>query len=111
MLFKEFLSVMEFDDSAVVELNKLLEAELDKPFNSPENGILVVRKVLQYVSQNVLTPYETDPEGDEVVLDLQNGLQLYLLYAPNDEGYYEFYAEAGDEERMEELLSEGGKEK
>lgn len=110
MHFREFLSVMEFDDSAVVELNKLLETELDKPFNSPQNGILEVRKVLQYANQSVSTPYETDPEGDEVVLDLQNGLSLYLLYAPNDEGYYEFYAEAGDEERMDELLSEDDEE-
>jgi hypothetical protein len=28
------------------------------------------------------------------------------LYNPTDDGRYEFYAEIGDEERMEELLSD-----
>jgi hypothetical protein len=31
---------------------------------------------------------------------------LYVIYYLTDEGYYDFYAEVGDEERMEELTSD-----
>ena len=94
------------DDSSVVEVNQLLETELDKPFLSPQSGILAIRKVLQYFSTSMPALYDIDPEGDEVTYDLDNGLSIYLIYSSTDEGYYEFYAEVGDEERMNELMSE-----
>ena len=120
MRFKQYLNspttteaveIVEMqDDSSVSMVNRLLETELDKPFLSPQSGILAIRKVLQYVNESIPALYDIDTEGDEVVLDLENGLSLYLIYGPSDEGYYEFYAEAGDEERMNELLSEDEEE-
>ena len=114
MRFKQFLNFPEqtvelsemADDSSVVEVNNILETELDKPFTTPQSGIMAVRKVLQYFSMGIPALYDLNIEGDEVVLDLDNGLSLYVIYAPTDEGYYEFYAEVGDEERMNELMSE-----
>ena len=118
MRFKQFLNFPEqavelsemADDSSVFEVNRLLETELDKPFLSPQSGILAIRKVLQYVNLSIPALYEVDTEGDEIVLDLENGLSLYMIYGPSDEGYYEFYAEVGDEERMNELMSEEDEE-
>ena len=115
MGFKEFLNQFNLqpevelvemaDDSSVVEVNNILETELDKPFTTPQSGIMAVRKVLQYFSMGIPALYDLNIEGDEVVLDLDNGLSIYIIYGPTDEGYYEFYAEVGDEEHMNELLS------
>ena len=120
MRFKQYLNspttteaveIVEMqDDSSVSMVNRLLETELDKPFLSPQSGVLAIRKVLQYVNENIPALYDIDTEGDEVVLDLENGLSLYLIYGPSDEGYYEFYAEVGDDERMNELMSEDEEE-
>jgi hypothetical protein len=107
MATKPMVEIVEMnDDSSVVEVNQLLETELDKPFVSPQSGVLAIRKVLQYFSTSMPALYDIDPEGDEVTYDLDNGLSIYLIYSPTDEGYYEFYAEVGDEERMNELMSE-----
>jgi hypothetical protein len=107
MATKPMVEIVEMnDDSSVVEVNQLLETELDKPFVSPQSGVLAIRKVLQYFSTSMPALYDIDPEGDEVTYDLDNGLSIYLIYSPTDEGYYEFYAEVGDEERMNELLSD-----
>jgi hypothetical protein len=107
MMTESTVEIIEMnDDSSVVEVNQLLETELDKPFVSPQSGVLAIRKVLQYFSTSMPALYDIDPEGDEVTYDLDNGLSIYLIYSPTDEGYYEFYAEVGDEERMNELMSE-----
>jgi len=107
MMTESAVEIIEMnDDSSVVEVNQLLETELDKPFVSPQSGVLAIRKVLQYFSTSMPALYDIDPEGDEVTYDLDNGLSIYLIYSPTDEGYYEFYAEVGDEERMNELMLE-----
>ena len=112
MATKPMVEIVEMnDDSSVVEVNQLLETELDKPFVSPQSGVLAIRKVLQYFSTSMPALYDIDPEGDEVTYDLDNGLSIYLIYSPTDEGYYEFYAEVGDEERMNELMSEEDNDK
>ena len=57
--------------------------------------------------------YEPDREGDELVIEVnQFGFDdldsnVYILYFMNDKGVYEFYAELGDDQRMDELLSDG----
>jgi hypothetical protein len=120
MRFNQYLKVIDTqpevelvemaDDSSVVEVNRILETEMDKPFTTPQSGILAVRKVLQYFSMGIPALYDLNIEGDEVVLDLENGLSIYIIYGPTDEGYYEFYAEVGDEERMNELMSDEGED-
>ena len=89
-----------------MEVNYRLANELYGPFLSPEGGIQAIRKVLHRYGFDMPALYDANPEGDEVVYDLDNGLSIYLIYSPTDDGYYEFYAEVGDEERMNELMSE-----
>ena len=120
MRFSQYLKVVDTqpevelvemaDDSSVVEVNRILETEMDKPFTTPQSGILAVRKVLQYFNMGIPALYDLNIEGDEVVLDLDNGLSIYIIYGPTDEGYYEFYAEVGDEETMKELMSDEGED-
>jgi hypothetical protein len=57
--------------------------------------------------------YGLNPDDDEFVLSAKKieteevaGL-VYVIYGKTDDGYYEFYAEMGNSERIEELLSDG----
>jgi hypothetical protein len=95
-----------------MEINYRLVNELYEPFLSPEAGIQKIRKVLHRFSFDMPALYDANPEGDEIIFELdQFGLEglesnLYILYYLTDEGHYEFYAEVGDENRMEELTSD-----
>ena len=95
-----------------MEINYRLVNELYTPFLSPEGGIQAIRKVLHRFGFDMPALYDADPEGDEIVFELdQFGLgqyetNIYILYYLTDEGHYEFYAEVGDDERMDELMSD-----
>jgi hypothetical protein len=124
-------------------INLRLVNELNQIFLSPESGIQSVRKVLARYGFSLPALYDADPEGDEVIIELDqfgdvmgddpNSLvnwdeynanpndddldgekdtqySIYILYYLTDEGHYEFYAEMGDDDRMEELMSEIGDE-
>ena len=96
-----------------MEVNYRLVNELYSPFLSPEGGIQAIRKVLHRFGFDMPALYDADPEGDEIIFELdQYGIgeyetNLYILYYLTDEGHYEFYAEIGDDERMDELMAEG----
>jgi hypothetical protein len=103
----------DIDNSKVqMEMNYRFMNELYQPFLSPEGGIQAIRKVLHRYGFDLPALYDADPEGDEFVLDINQFGQenlttnLYVLYYLTDEGHYEFYAEVGDDARMEELLSD-----
>ena len=97
---------MESEESEdLSQVNFRLADELDDTFISPESGILAIRKVLEKFDLELSTLYGVSLEGEEVVTDIGK-TKLYILYNPTDDGRYEFYAEIGDEERMEELLSD-----
>lgn len=100
-----------------MEINYRLMNELNEPFLSPQSGIQRIRKVLHRHSFDLPALYDADPEGDELAIEIdqfgvKNSLQfsVYILYYLTDEGHYEFYAEVGDDERMQELLSDEGED-
>ena len=41
------------------------------------------------------------------MIDLDDNLGVYIIYSLTDDDDYEFYAEVGNENRMQELLSDG----
>jgi hypothetical protein len=96
-----------------MEINYRLANELYEPYLSPEGGIQAIRKVLHRYGFDMPALYEADPEGDEIVFEIEQFGQsnlttnIYILYYLTDEGHYEFFAEIGDETRMDELMSEG----
>ena len=87
------------------QINFRLADELDETYISPESGILAIRKVLEKFDLELPALYDASPEGEEIVVDLDK-TNIYILYSPTDDGRYEFYAEIGDDERMEELMSD-----
>jgi len=99
-----------------MEINYRLTNELYSNFLSPEGGIQAIRKVLHRYGFDMPALYEADPEGDELVIELNQFGQedlssnLYILYYLTDEGHYEFFAEVGNDERMDELMDEGGED-
>ena len=99
---------MESEESEdLSQVNFRLADELDDTFISPESGILAIRKVLEKFDLELSALYGVNPEGEEIVSDVGE-TNIYILYSPTDDGRYEFYAEIGDDERMEELLSDEG---
>jgi len=118
MKFKQYLNEMtlvendqgemESEESEdLSQVNFRLADELDDTFISPESGILAIRKVLEKFDLELSALYGVNPEGDEIVSDVGE-TNIYILYSPTDDGRYEFYAEIGNDERMEELLSDEG---
>ena len=95
-----------------MELNIRLVNELNQVFLSPESGIQMIRKVLHRFGFDLPALYDADPEGDEVIIEINQFGQedlssnIYILYYLTDAGYYEFYAEIGDEETMNDLMSD-----
>jgi len=89
------------------EINNRLDRDLNDVLLSPESGLQRIRKVLSAYGYDMPALYDADPEGDEVILDLEDDLGVYIIYYLTDDDNYEFYAEVGKESRMEELLSDG----
>jgi hypothetical protein len=96
-----------------MEINYRLTNELYGPFLSPEGGIQSIRKVLHRYGFDMPALYDADPEGDEIAFEIEQFGQdnlttnIYILYYLTDEGHYEFFAEVGDDARMDELMTEG----
>ena len=99
-----------------MEINYRLTNELYSSFLSPEGGIQAIRKVLHRFGFDMPALYDANPEGDEVAFEIEQFGQenlasnIYILYYLTDEGHYEFFAEVGDDARIDELLSDGEEE-
>lgn len=122
MNFKDFLQELQVEDTGeyssvdpqvVASINSQFQMELGDTILSPESGMQKIRKVVHRHLFDFAPLYGSDEEGDELVIDLVHlgdegnpCLYLYVIYYLTDEGYYDFYAEVGDEERMEELTSD-----
>ena len=73
------------------------------------------RAVLRVVDHNEhaarAEPIDAEPEGDELVLDIESmhgdeQFYLYLIYYLADDGRYDFYAELTDDEGLTEIMSD-----
>ena len=113
-------SMSVVNPNIVSEMNVHFMREFNEVILSPEIGLQKIRKVLHRYGFDMPALYEIDREGDEVVFDLNQftivnesepDAYLYVLYYLTDDGCYDFYAEIGDEKRINELTSEGGEEK
>lgn len=114
----------------VSQINIHFKREFNENILSPNEGLQKIRKVLHRYGFDMPALYEVDRDGDEVVFDLKQfgephgptiygdfddgtkpydegpDAYLYVLYYLTDDGYYDFYAEVADEERIEELTSD-----
>ena len=104
-------SVNISDSNVRDKINERLNHELTDVISSPETGIQKVRKVLMSYGLDMPALYDSDPDGDELVLDVQTFNEdeyfyLYLIYYLADDGRYDFYAELTDEEGLNEIMSD-----
>jgi hypothetical protein len=93
------------------KINQRLNHELTDLILSPESGIQKVRKVLMSFGLDMPALYDAEPEGDELVLDIESmsgdeQFYLYLIYYLADDGRYDFYAELTDDEGLTEIMSD-----
>lgn len=99
-------------DSAIIEqVNRALEDSLSDNVLTPQSGFQRIRKVLFRYRLDIDAMYDLDPESDEKVVDVHSmesdaATKLYVIYSLNEDGYFEFYAEVGDSDRMNALLSD-----
>ena len=106
-------SISVLNPNVITEVNFRLRNELDDIILNADQGIQKIRKTLHRYGFDLPAVYEADREGDEIVIELnQFGFEeldcnIYILYYMNDRGVYDFYAEIGDDEKMDELLSDG----
>lgn len=112
MRFKQFVSEMEsitmaVDSEDLVDvINQRLEAELSQNFSSPEAGFEKLREIVSSYGGESPSFSDLDPEGDEIAIDVNEDLILYIIYSLTDNDDYEFYAELTDDDGLEEIMSE-----
>jgi hypothetical protein len=106
-------SISALNPNLITEINFRLRNELNDILLNADQGIQKIRKTLHRYGFDLPAVYEADREGDEIVIELnQFGFDdiesnIYILYYMTDKGVYDFYAEIGDDDRMDELLSDG----
>ena len=108
-----FLSLKISNPRVRADINLRLSRELVE-VKSPYSGIQTVRKVLSRHALDIPTLYDLNPQEDELSIELnQFGNELsveeysmYILYYLADDGTYDFYAEAIDNESLDEILAD-----
>ena len=93
------------------KINQNLNHELTDLILSPESGIQKIRRVLMSFGLDMPALYDAEPDGDELVLDIESmpgdeQFYLYLIYYLADDGRYDFYAELTDDEGLTEIMSD-----
>jgi len=103
MRFKQYVTEMEsitlaMDSEDLVDIiNQQLEAE---------SGFEKLREIVSSYGGEMPPLIDLDSEGDEIAIDVNEDLVLYVIYSLTDAGDYEFYAEITDEDGLEEIMSE-----
>jgi hypothetical protein len=96
---------LESDDLYDTINDQLFDA-LDMPILTPQSGMQKVRNVLLPYDLDIGMDFNLDPEGGEIAYKFDD-TYLYAIYAPDENGYYEFHAEITDEDGVNELLNDG----
>lgn len=117
MRFKDFITEMQeteaIEASASLPMDSIndgLYLEFNGPIASPEAGIMRVSKILSEHGLAMPLIYGLDPEGDEILIDMDSNLHLYMIYSETDNGLYDFYAEVVDDEGLQEILEDDDEE-
>lgn len=93
--------------AVIPTINGQLDLELNDIISSPETGIQKIRRVLGAFNIDVPAFYGLDPEGDEIIFDLNENTHLYIIFALRDDNLtYDFYAEITDNDGLQEILSD-----
>ena len=104
-------------DQVIQLINQFLRKELAGTFESPDEALSKIRKILTRFFIEMPPTYDLDSEGDELVFYLKEfgrtnnhnaiNAYLYVLYYLTDDNRYDFYAEVTDEEKINEYIEDG----
>ena len=93
-------------DSPFDAINDELGDALAAPILSPQSGMQKIRNIILPFGLDIGMHFNLDPEGDEIAYKFDD-TYLYVIYAPDENGYYEFHSELTDEDGVNELLNDG----
>lgn len=111
------------------QINQFLDVQFRDRVLTANDGISRIRKSLHRFGFDMPALYNADPDGDEVVFDIQQfgtpsgptptnaevlplvtNTYLYVIYYLTDSGYYDFLARVTDEAGLNELMDAGEEE-
>lgn len=109
MRFKQYLEELALTPQVVSNtetINDELLSVLEGIVSSPEIGLQKINETL--AKHGIALPMFHDilPDGDELVIDLNENDHLYIIYSELDMGGYEFFSEITDTEGLHEILSD-----
>jgi hypothetical protein len=111
--FVNTITLDEADDVLSDGINDKLEYIFNNIIKKSNKQIILISATMTYNVFNFSKKFMNEEpikillKNDEVILDLEDDLGVYIIYYLTDDDNYEFYAEVGKESRMEELLSDG----
>ena len=85
------------------EINDLLYASLLNKFLTPQAGIQKIRNIMLDYGIDIPMVFELDPAGSQMTFVISDDLYLYIAYALDMSGYYEFFAAVVNQEELENL--------
>jgi len=84
-------------------LNDSLYASLIGAVLSPQGGIQKIRNIMLDHGIDIPMVFDLDPAGSELIFTISDDLFLYIVYALDVDGYYEFFAAVVDADELDEL--------
>lgn len=87
-------------------LNNRFSIDIDDLIITPEVGIQKVRGILLAYGIDIPVIFDIHEEADEIVIQLKDNINLYIVYYLTDSGLYDFHAEIVDDEELDEILED-----
>ena len=92
------------DSGAYVDdVNDLLYVALFGEVLTPQAGIQKIRNIMLDHGIDIPMIFELDPAGSQMTFVISDDLYLYIAYALDTSGFYEFFAAIVDQEELEDL--------
>lgn len=109
MRFIQYLKELAIQPQVVSNteaINDALLSVLEGIVSSPEIGLQKIRETLEKHGITVPVFHDILPDGDELIIDLNENNHLYIIYSELDMGGYEFFSEITDTEGLHDILSD-----
>lgn len=109
MQFIQYLKELAIQPQVVSNteaINDELLSVLEGIVSSPEIGLQKIRETLKKHGITVPVFHDILPDGDELIIDLNENNHLYIIYSELDMGGYEFFSEITDTEGLHDILSD-----
>lgn len=96
---------MLLTEHIIDDINQTLLEKLECEFDILSDGFDVISNVLESYDINIKNISELDAQGDEFYIQIQDNVNLYVIYIESNDGY-EFCASFVNDEELEAILNE-----